>query len=1206
MNFLDFVVNNLEGALFCEEQKRSGVLKCFIKILEQRNLKKEEIDVILERTVEIVSLLHRERESRMKYFGVYLEVVECLLRKLDRIERVLVDTLACYKNVLVFVVKNCKKFPMDVHVSVVKGLGTLSSVKIPEDLEDSSYAKRCPRCGRNYMGLLAMMLVKDAVSNPCFVGEVLHSITEILKNECHEVEMEKLGLCPFKLKELCRTFIRGGAYFLKSHLMRNLVNVFNQNPNLDRDEYIPLFIIKLLRKYIDEGSDNEVILSDPQPEIVIWFGDMLFPEFNFDKEMCMILGLLNQCLNGVTGESSLCGLLYLDRLIGIISYSKLSYKFHQNSSEFICTLKNACRHFIQYPRYYKGFIKDFFEAFQDFFGEIGEWSELGDRSRISIIIALIRMVDVMFTDSYDPRRRIRDGMGLEEDFWLKTLEAIVGIRDFILSLYNENLVSREGALSQYIRNHFSKFALPSEFVDSSFWSLRGTDDGVGHINRTIDLLRQLQLFVFDRIISQNIFFGPYSGSPSYCVILSIIDEVKMALKLGGERNATCIEDVSEMGSRLGRILNTTVGESLGDLFFNIGIGDEMCEILTDGGNMTGITFFELKDPTFYTKKGVEIQTPYLSKILRFYYSLFGEIKERGTGNEDIARNLMVFLKYVSKGKMDINDTRIFVELVDMGYCIINGVKSVKYSRFINMIDHSSPFETGLAIIDSILDIKDECLKGAGKSSKYSGKCNENVIRDSIQKVSTIGFYHVRYKINDFISQLRCMEDVEVDTSSLIELISNNFLIYSFLNPCECGGDGRGECTLHYDKGRIVEFIDCLDKYLNDSTLEITLKSYSSLLKLSEMEKSPVSRVEIFKRFPLKKLLLLISSSKEFLSMFNLLKVVIEQFLESKECVRRLINNELLINKNGLDVDNVGITVYMWKSLAFRNMEIFVECITNEKKVIIARRDQSRDKSCELVVKKVIGCIGGGVGCGVLSLQLLCEIIFNHPCLSVLCENEGFIENTVWRFIEADCGEKSIWGRCFIDVIFTRTSNFKLKRMIFDSIISKMKTGNGSFLKNGFSLLLDIFNFKVHVEKYNFSENFVRDRKGINGHNCNGYCEIENIFKQNADALSDRRLFDLVPSEYGDYVPVGSDGATKFALLLKTLLLLHLKKVVHSNGDGTNAVNEEMVLSYLRDLKKEGEILSSEVYGPKLYKNHEGDGGMPDGSSNEKAWEEFWA
>jgi hypothetical protein len=554
--------------------------------------------------------------------------------------------------------------------------------------------------------------------------------------------------------------------------------------------------------------------------------------------------------------------------------------------------------------------------------------------------------------------------------------------------------------------------------------------------------------------------------------------------------------------------------------------------------------------------------------------------------------------------MDINDTCIFVKLVDMGYCIINGVKSVKYSKFINMIDHSPPFETGPAIIDSILDIKDECLRDAGKLSKYTGKSNENVIRDSIQKVSTSGFYHVRYKINDFIDQLGQIGGVEVDTSSLIELISNNFLIYSSLNPCECRGDDKEGCTSHYDEGRIIEFIVCLDKYLSDSALEIILKSYSSLLKLSEIEKSPVSKVEIFKRFPLKRFLLLISSSKEFLSMFNLLKVVIEQFLESKECVRRLINNELLINENKIDIDNIEVVVDMWKSLAFRNMEIFVECIRNKEWGMIARRDQSGDELCRMVVEEVIECIDGDSGCGLFSLQLLTEIIFNRPCLSVLCGGKGFIENTVWGFVEADCEEKDIWGRRFINVVFTRTSNFELKKEIFDSIISKMKTGGGPFLKNRFSLLLDIFNCKVHVEEYNFSESFVCDRKGTDGHNCNGYCGIEGIFRQNADILSDKQLFDIVFNERWDYVSIGSDGATKLAFLLKILLSLHLRRVFRSGEGEINAVNGETVLSYLGSLGKEGEILSNVLYSPEFHKNHGGDGGIPDGSSNEKAWEKF--
>jgi hypothetical protein len=158
--------------------------------LEQRGLKEEEIDVISKRTVEIISLLHRERGSWMKHFDVYLEVVECFLRKPNHIKRVPTGILVNYKNILIFLVKNCGKFTMEVRVSVVKSLGTLNNVEALKDLGDSGYTGRCPKCGRrNYMGLLVMMLVGGAVSNPCLVGEALHSIAEILKNECHEVDV---------------------------------------------------------------------------------------------------------------------------------------------------------------------------------------------------------------------------------------------------------------------------------------------------------------------------------------------------------------------------------------------------------------------------------------------------------------------------------------------------------------------------------------------------------------------------------------------------------------------------------------------------------------------------------------------------------------------------------------------------------------------------------------------------------------------------------------------------------------------------------------------------------------------------------------------------------------------------------------------------------------------------------------------------------
>jgi hypothetical protein len=500
-NFSDFVVKNLEGTSSCEEEKELEVLKCFIKILERRSLKEGEIRVIVKGIGVIVPLLHRGRDSRMKYFDVYLEVVECFFRKPEHIKEVPTDVRVNYKNILVFVVNNPEEFSIDVRVSVVKGLGTLSSIEIPEGLESSSYAKRCPGCRWNYMGLLAMMLVEDAVSSPRFAGEALNSITEILKNECHGVEMWELGLPLRELEELCRTFIGGGTYFSKNHFMRNLVNVFSQNPNFDKDKCILSLIMELLMEYINEENNKRVVLSDLQPETLIWFDDMLFPECNFDEEICMLLGLFNHYLNGATDESSVYG-LYSSRLVDIIMFcSNLSYKFHQNSSEFTYLLKNACQYFIQDPGCYKWFIENCFWEIWALLKKIGGRSELDGRSRISIVITLIRMVDILFIDGCDPRKWVRDDVSLDVHLSWVTLGAIGEIRGFILSLRNKNQTSPQGAPSKLIQSPKS--------VDNSFWSLGGIDNGVGHIDRAADLLLQLNVFIFDKVLRRprdNIYY----------------------------------------------------------------------------------------------------------------------------------------------------------------------------------------------------------------------------------------------------------------------------------------------------------------------------------------------------------------------------------------------------------------------------------------------------------------------------------------------------------------------------------------------------------------------------------------------------------------------------------------------------------------------------------------------------------------------------
>jgi hypothetical protein len=743
--------------------------------------------------------------------------------------------------------------------------------------------------------------------------------------------------------------------------------------------------------------------------------------------------------------------------------------------------------------------------------------------------------------------------------------------------------------------------------------MKDIDDKVGHISRTFDLLFQLQLFIFGKIALQDGFLRRSHEELRLNVILPMVDEIKRILKLEGRGSTSYAEENSRMDDILREILDVSGDKFLNELF-RIGTDNEICRILVkiDGEKVVRVTHVELKCSAFCMAKSIEIRVLHLSRVLRFYCLLFSKIRERSINGKDIARDLMIFLKHVSKVDMNVDDMCVFLRLVDIGYCVANNINLVEYSEFINTTDHSFLPEIRSAVVCAISNlniqsiIEDEYLRGVINPFKYNGKICENVIQDFIKKISASGFYYVKQEINGFINQLRSVRGGEAEPF-LIELISNNLLIYSHSGPCGCRKGNKGRCVSHFNKETIAGFVSCLAECLSKNTLKVTLKSYCSLLKLVEVDEGMFSKVEIFKGFPLKMFLSLISSSGELLSTFKVFKVVIGLFLESKECVRRLINNELLISGSGMDIDDKA-AVNVWGSFVFRDMEIFMECIGNKKRSIIARKDRSGDVICRMVVEELIKCIGEDDGCGVLSVQVLTEIIFNHPSLSVLCEDRGFIENTIWKFIRFDDEEECVLGSRFINIIFMRTNNFKLKRMILDVIIQKMEIAGDSPLKSGFSLLSNLFNYKIHVEKYDFSEDLVCDRGNGNEHDCGGYCELGNIFRQNANILSGKRLFDLVFNEHWDYAFMSSDNVTGFAFSLKTLLLLHLRKVICPKGNGANIVNDETIQSYLNDLEREMRILSNEFCNSEPCRSCKREKIMSGGSTDIRTWGEmvkFW-
>jgi hypothetical protein len=675
-------------------------------------------------------------------------------------------------------------------------------------------------------------------------------------------------------------------------------------------------------------------------------------------------------------------------------------------------------------------------------------------------------------------------------------------------------------------------------------------------------------------------------------ILSIIYGAKRVLS-AEERNVICVRGASRVNNILEGILNIT-----GDAFLinlsSVGLDDEICEVMVEvnEGGTAGITSLSLGKIPSCTIKGSGIEIPCFSKMLHFYRTFLSEVKKRNVENEDITKNLIIFLKHVLKAGIGVNDVDSIFELIDMIYCSINKTSFMRYSNFVGMANHPFLFEIRLALIRSIsrFDIQsvanNEHLKGVVSLFEGSKKVNENIIKDFIQKRCICGFYSVRYEIDEFINQLRSFKDTEVDLS-LIELTSNNFLVYSLSNPCECEEeDDKKRCVSHYSGETVAEFIGCLGRFLGGDTIRVILKSYSSLLKLAEIDKSLVSKMEILEKFPLKTILSLISTAGEDgLHLFELFRVVIEQFLESKDYIRRLINNELLANENGMDIETA---LDVWRSLIFRNAEMFVECIRSRREDVIILEDQSNNEVCRLIVRGIIKCINEGNGGRILSLQILTEIIFNHPSLSAFCEDEEFIENMLWGFVELDNEEELVldrkshinhWRLRFTSVVFTGTVCYRLKEMILGSVIQRIKRGRSSCLRNSFLLLFNLFNHKVRVKMGGFDDGLMHDCDSQNG--------VERIFRQNAAMFQNMQLLNAIFDKHEDFPHMRPSDMTEFACLLKRLLFLYLKSVMANlkKEDEAGMADDTAVQLYLDSLEEGVDLLLSGLFKPKSPKDH---------------------
>jgi hypothetical protein len=146
--------------------------------------------------------------------------------------------------------------------------------------------------------------------------------------------------------------------------------------------------------------------------------------------------------------------------------------------------------------------------------------------------------------------------------------------------------------------------------------------------------------------------------------------------------------------------------------------------------------------------------------------------------------------------------------------------------------------------------------------------------------------------------------------------------------------------------------------------------------------------------------------------------------------------------------------------------------------VIGRQDQSNDEVCKIVVGGLIQCMGDCDILGVLPLQILCEIIFTRPELSTLCEDGGFIENTLWEFNTLCKGiwrdddpwlgddHANYWRWYFLNVILGRTNNTELKGRVLDRAILKSSDGDG-LSEGSVELLFGFVCCEIQAKEYDF-------------------------------------------------------------------------------------------------------------------------------------------
>jgi hypothetical protein len=315
----------------------------------------------------------------------------------------------------------------------------------------------------------------------------------------------------------------------------------------------------------------------------------------------------------------------------------------------------------------------------------------------------------------------------------------------------------------------------------------------------------------------------------------------------------------------------------------------------------------MKSRTEKSTSRVDVDGSSFFRILTFYDTLLSETIRRNEATFcwDVIKNLGFFSEHVSIVGLDEGTSSPLYKIVDSIFESISNHSLLKCLKPIGISDAHFLSESKLKILQGIFK---NGFTFVPKNPIWDFKNLDRnaIILDFIQKRDPRDFHYVRCQVESCFAQLEDIktmgmmrdERIRVDCMRLINLISNNILVYSLTNTCgnRVGSDDT-ECTSHYDRRMIIRFIGYLNSCLDENTLGTILESYSSLIRFAEMDTPLISKLDIFKRFPWGGILSRIVLFGREPFNLDLLGVIVEQFLESKECVRRLINNELSVNRD---------------------------------------------------------------------------------------------------------------------------------------------------------------------------------------------------------------------------------------------------------------------------------------------------------------------